>query len=416
LATTALVARKPLYYHGWNVVAACVLSQLSALGVPANCFSLFVGGWSVQFHTPISTLAIGLTVFSLSCAIWCPVVGYFTDRFSVRAVMALALVGVALFHFAIGSATASWQIIALYSAVLSLVVIFSTGVPSQALVSRWFVRRRGLAMGLTAFGIAMAGVIFPPIITAIMPGIGWRATWLLFGAIIGVVVAPTVFFTLRDRPGEADGVDYVTAEAQDAAPVHLPLKRIFGNRNFWITIIGFTPPQAVSMALSVTLAPIVMTKGYGLPTAGLLISASATAAILSKLGMGFLSDRFGNRLPLTLAPLSTGVGCVLLAAAHGLPSLFGAIVFIGVGQGVWTVLAAATAAEFGPRAFGRAFGFVSMLTPVATLAAPVVPWLYEHGVGYGVSLVGLAVFALLGAVTALFLKERRSSLGGPEPA
>lgn len=408
MAVTTPTVRKPAYYHGWNIIMACVLSQLAALGVTINCFSLFVGGWSAQFHTPISALALGMTIFSLGCAIWCPLVGYFADKYPVRNLMAIALVGIALFHFAVGSVSGGWQIIALYSVPLPLVITFSTSVPAQALVSRWFVRRRGLAMGLTAFGLVMAGVIFPPIIAWVLPLIGWRATWLLFGALIGLVAAPTVYAIVRDRPGDEEGAAYVSPEGDCSEAAKISVRRIFGNRNFWMTIIAFTPAQSVMMVLNVNLAPIVMSKGYGLSTAGLLISASSLAALASKLGMGILSDRFGNRLPLALTALFCAAGCGLLAVGRDVVSLYAAIILIGLAQGAWTILAAATAAEFGPRSFGRAFGFISMLTPFATIASPIVAWLYERRVGYSVSLAGLGVFALVGFVAALFLKERHA--------
>jgi MFS family permease len=402
--------RKPAYYHGWNIILACILSQLAALGVPVNCFSLFVGHWSTQFHTPISTLALGMTAFSLSCSIWCPLVGFLADRYPVRNIMAIALVGMALFQTVIGFASAGWQIVVLYSVVLGLVITFSSGVPSQALVARWFVRRRGLAMGLTSFGIALAGVVFPPIITALLPQIGWRATWLLFGVLTGVVVAPIVFFSLRERPGAEEGAAYVTPTVHDPQAVALPLRRIFGNRNFWMTIIAFTPTQSALMVLSVNLAPIVMSKGFSLATAGLLISVYSLSAIASKLGMGMLADRFGNRIPLMLVTLFCAAGCAALAMGHALVFIYAAVMLIGLGQGAWTILASATAAEFGAQAFGRAFGFISMLTPFATIASPIVAWLYEHHVDYSVSLIGLALFAMLGFVAAAFLKENRPAL------
>jgi MFS family permease len=83
-----------------------------------------------------------------------------------------------------------------------------------------------------------------------------------------------------------------------------------------------------------------------------------------------------------------------------------AVTLIGLGQGVWTIIAASTAAEFGPAGFGRAFGLMSMLTPVATIAAPLVAWLSEQGVAYSESLVGLGAFGLVGFAAAFFIAEQ----------
>jgi sugar phosphate permease len=319
------LSRQPeqrLYYHGWNIVAICVVAQFTAMGVLINCFSLFVGGWSVEFDTPISTLALGLTVFSLTCAIWCPMVSLLAERLALRTIMAVALVGVALLHVAIGLATTGWQIVALYSVLAGLVITFSTGVPAQTMVARWFVRRRGLAMGLTSFGVAMAGVLFPPIVSWLLPQIGWRGTWFLFAALIGIVVAPLVFMVLREQPTAAEGVDYVGSPAEQGSGPRVPISTIMLNRNFLITITCFTTVQSAMMVLTVSVAPIVTSRGFDLPAAALIISAYSIAALIAKLVAGVCADRFGNGSPLKLlrCPARPVAACLRLPRAC-LPSV-----------------------------------------------------------------------------------------------
>jgi MFS family permease len=399
------------YYHGWNIVAVCIVSQFTALGILVNCFSLFVEGWHAAFGTPISTLATGITLFSLSCAVWAPWVGVLAERFELRKIMVTALLGVALVHVAIAWATAGWQIVALYSLVAGLVITFCTGIPSQTLVARWFVHRRGLAMGLTAFGIAMAGVIFPPVVTWLLPLIGWRQTWLVFAALIGFVVTPLVFFALREHPTLEEGAAYIGAPTHDALTAAITVREILTNRNFLATIAAFTTVQSATMVLAVSVAPLVTSRGYALSTAALLISTLSVAALVAKLLAGAAADRFGNGLPLRVATLVCAAGCFALAAGSSLPAMLFAVVLIGLGQGVWTLIASATAVEFGPAGFGRAFGLMSMLTSVATIASPVVAWLVEHHISYSQALVGLGAFAVMGFGAACFYRKP-----SPEPA
>jgi MFS family permease len=167
--------------------------------------------------------------------------------------------------------------------------------------------------------------------------------------------------------------------------------------------------QCASMGVSINLAPIVLSRGFHLQTAGLLLSVFSAAALVAKLGSGLLADRLGNRTPLALLAVSTAAGTSLLAVAHQAGALYGAVALVGLSGGIWTMLASATAAEFGPQGFGRAYGVISAFTPLGSLAPPVVAWLYERQGDYAGALLALAAFALVvGGGGALLLKEQRA--------
>jgi MFS family permease len=405
------------WYHGWNIVTVCILSQVAALGLTLNCLSLFLHGWSVEFHTPISTLALSVTLFSLGSAVVSPFIGVFADKYSARWLFGGALAALALFHVAIGFLGAGWQIVALYAVILPLAVGLSASITSQAAVSRWFVRKVGLAMGLTAFGLALAGVVLPPIIVALLPAFGWRGVWWLGAAVIGLIILPLVFFTMRDRPTLEEGAHYVGAPAEIHKVVKLTAKEIFSRRNFWVAIGVFLSVQLMSMGVTINLAPIVLSHGFPQSTAGGLISLLSISALVAKLGVGMLADRIGNKIPLVLMALVSAAGAGLLAmATDSLPMLSIAFVFIGLSGGIWTLLASATAAEFGAQGFGRAFGLICAFTPIGSLAPPLVAKIEEVTGSYAPGLLGLAVLSLAGAGLAVMLKERRGHRPAAAPA
>jgi MFS family permease len=412
-------SKPPRWYYGWNIVAVCVLSQVAALALTLNCFTLFLHAWTHEFGIPVSTLAFSVTIFSVGCAIVCPFAGAAADRFPARWVFGAALIGLVAFHAAIGFVTAGWQIVLLYSALLPIAISFAASVPAQAVVSRWFVRRVGLAMGLTAFGLALAGVIFPTLIGWLTPILGWRRVWWLFSAAIAVVVLPVVVGVIRDRPGEREGLDYVGPQA----PAHLSPKMkaadIFKRPNFWVTIGVFVPIQCCFMGISINLAPLVLSRGFNTATAAVLLSLMSATALVAKLASGVTADRIGNRTPLVLTALIAAAGVAVLAfSGRSLPLMFAALTLMGLTQGVWTLLASATVAEFGAQGFGRAFGVISAFTPIGALAPPMLARLQETSGSYVGGLMGLALFALVGAGVGLLLKERHppgapaQSLGG----
>src|SRR5215469_7004460 len=103
------------WYHGWNVVAVCVLSQVAANGLTYNAYSLFLKDWSAELHSPISQLQLPVAAMALVAALVSPFVGGFADKYPARRLFAFGLVGMAIFYVAMGSVSAAWQIVALYA-------------------------------------------------------------------------------------------------------------------------------------------------------------------------------------------------------------------------------------------------------------------------------------------------------------
>jgi MFS family permease len=119
----------------------------------------------------------------------------------------------ALFYISVSFVTSVGQFLALYWVVAPVSLTFSTAVVTNAVIARWFVRRRGFALGLSAFGMGLAGVLLPPLIAAVLPSIGWRLVWRCGGIFVAAVCVPFVWWLVRDRPTESEGRHYMTGDA-----------------------------------------------------------------------------------------------------------------------------------------------------------------------------------------------------------
>jgi MFS family permease len=412
-------ARRIGWYHGWNIVAVCVLAQALANGLPINTFSLFLRGWSTDLHSPISSLQLGLTALGLVSALLSPFVGVLADKYPARWLIFGGLLAIALFSFGVSFAAETWQLQTLYALVLPLGVAFAASVPANAVVSRWFVRRRGMALGLTAFGLGLAGAILPPVIAAVLPAFGWRAIWRAAGAVTLLIVIPLVLWVVKDRPAERDGLHYLTGDDGAAPNSHghggksdLSWREVFGRRNFWLLLITYLPMLALWGGCAQNLAPIAESQGLSQQTAGLLLSAFSLSMVSSTLIMGLLSDRFGNRVPLSGLALVVAIGGVIVAFGHSLSSLGVGVVLVGAGGGLWTILPAAAAVEFGARGVGRAFGLLALFVPVISLVPFLVAKTQEMTGSYALALIGLAALTCLGSAACFFfMRERRQGKG-----
>ena len=286
------------------------------------------------------------------------------------------------------------------------------------MVSRWFVRRLGLALGLTAFGLGMAGVVMPPIVAAVMPTLGWRVIWRIGAGVIAFVILPLVLIVVRERPTAREGLHYL---AQDGATAGLHghggagagpgealrWRDILSSRNFWLLVIGYLPMLALYGGCGNNLTPIATSRGLSPQEAGLLLSAFSFCQLAATLGGGILSDRMGNRLPLAGFAFLTAIGGTIIAFGHGFPMILLGAGLAGVGGSFWPLLAAAIAKEFSGKGFGRAFGMLTFFLPFAVMSPFAVAKSQEASGSYAPALMVMVVLSILGGVACLFLRERR---------
>lgn len=409
------------WYHGWNIVAVAVLAQIAANGLAINSMSLFLGGWAKDLHSPISQLLIAIVPLAFVAAVASPVVGTLVDKYPARPLFGAGLAGIALFCLGISFVNATWQIWVLYGAIFPVSLCLCTSITANAVVSRWFVRRLGVALGITAFGVGIAGAILPPVIAWVMPVIGWRLLWRFAGIIIGLIVLPLVVWVVRDKPSERDGTYYLTGgsgthvhHGHGASASNLGWMDILKRRNFWLIVICFLPMLSLFGGVQQNIAPIATSYGLKQETAGLLLAIFSMTGVAAMLMTGFLSDRYGNRLPLAGLTALSAAGGLIIGYGHGFVALAVGVGLVGVANGMWTLLPAAMALEFGASGVGRAFGALMLFLPINSFAPSLIAKVQENTGSYGPAMLGLAAITLLGGTLVLLMREKHGGHATPE--
>jgi MFS family permease len=412
-------AKRGGWYYGWNVVGVLMLASVAANSLTYNTFALFAPIWSRDLHEPVSKFMWCISAMLIVASPLSPVVGALADRLPARRLFALGLLGIALFYLLVSFATSSYQIVALYGFVAAPTLLLSTSIPGNALTARWFVRRLGFALGLSAFGIGLGGVIIPPLVAVLQPDFGWRMIWRGAALIIAVIVTPLVVFVIKDRPGEQDGDYYLTDDGSGARPmVHgaaggghgsLTWRTVLSRPQFWLLVVVYLSILSTGSALAQNLGALAASRGLTQQSAGYLLSAFSAAHIVSTLVTGLLADRYGARLPFLLLALGAGTGVLLLAFGQGVPIFVMGAALIGVNSGVMTPLAAGIAAEFGPQGFGRAFGLSMAFLPVGTPLAYLTARAKEATGSYVPIMMGFFVVLVIAAGLSLLLRSKEAS-------
>lgn len=398
------------YYYGWNIVGVTVLAQLAGFGIAINCLSLYLPEWSRDLHAHVSALAFCYTAPGTVFCLLGPLTGYAAERFSARWMITVGLLGVSLLFVLASRVTEAWQLIALFATIAPVAMVISGFVPAQVLVTRWFDRRRGAAIGVSALGQTMAGAILPPILAIALPTIGWRPLFLIIAAFIALICAPIAFLLIRDRPAAADLASDEFADspsAQDGATAAMSTRAILSRPNFWILGVCSVATGFLSAGFLVNLGPMAASQNLSPAQAASLLSILCLVALAAKLVTGFLIDRLGGRLVLASILAMGAAGVIVVQLIPGYRGLLIGTVLIASSSASLVPIAATVAREFGAEAVGRAMGMITFLGVIAVTAPPIVAFMNELTGGYQAPLVMLAAMGALSAAAALLLQQRK---------
>jgi MFS family permease len=301
-----MTSRNRIFY-GWIVVAVSALGLIfGAFPIGFASFAIFFRSYLQEFHASRAAISLALTIHSCFAALLAGWIGRLADRFGARKVI---LAGSAILALVLLSAEAIgsriWQLYLFY-AVLGAVAGATTSVPYGLLVSRWFDRHRGLALGLSNAGLGVGAMVMPPLVRILIAHYGWRSAFAIVGGAILTVAVTLVGLFLKEANGTA------AAESMPLQHEGLAWGEIRKCGTFWLMTSAFVLAAASIQACITHMAEIFSERGADAALAALAISVVGLAALVGRAGTGFLLDRyFGPHVALSMFALSA-LGIALL--------------------------------------------------------------------------------------------------------
>ena len=259
---------------------------------------------------------------------------------------------------------------------------------SKSVINLWWVRRRGIAMGISGVFGALLGGLFPYVINALIPLYGWRATYTILGAVLLLVMVPVGWLLVRDRPEDHGLLPDGAATPDDAEPranapieANWTLSQAVRSSAFWLVTIGLASTSMLNTGLIFHLFSIFEDSGLSSTVAASVFVPIAATGALMQLASGIAL----GRIPLhVLLALTLALDALVLVLAPTLSSVamaygFGAI--MGIQAGIEMLVASVVYANyFGRRHLGSIAGFASTVLVAASalgpcrLASPATSW------------------------------------------
>jgi len=373
------------FFYGWVIVAVTTLALAISNGLTIGGIPVFykfvqtdlVTSGAVAQQNIQSVYGYAPALTFLLAGFLAPVAGFLLHRFSARTMMlagCFILGGGLLLYSQANSAPMVFAAHSLLGASLGFVGVLV----STVLVSNWFVRRRGLALGIVLTGTSFGGVLIPPIATPLIAAYGWRTAMMLVSLIIWLLLLPAAIFLVKNRPSEIgqlpDG-DAVASDDGHTSHVNgLTLRQAFRTPLFWIfslcAALIFYAIFVVSQQLNLYLQSPKM--GFTTSQAAAVQSLLFALSIAGKFLYGFLADKFAaTRVMLVSATTMALSTLTFLYFDSSTVYLFAILFGLNYG-GTFVLLQLLVADYFGLREYGKILGAVTVIETMGGAAGTII--------------------------------------------
>jgi MFS family permease len=411
-------------FYGWWVAAACFLNLFTIVGIMYYSFPVFYSPLIEEFHWSRAQVTAG---FAVSIVFIGPLfgisAGILIDRFGPKRILLFGLVAAGLAFAGYGFMSALWMFYLLYF-MQTAGYVTAGPIPNQVLISRWFDRWRGRAMGLAYVGAGLGGAIAPLLAQFLISRIGWRGAMHAISGGILLVLLPVSWQVIRNHPRELgqqpDGKSGGLAQPAggDTQEPLLSLRSVFRTREFWLIALGSFLSIGAVGGLIQHFVLFLRDRNLAPEKAAGVASFLLVASILGRVVMGWLADRIPKKFVMLIAFCAVAGAVPILYAGDLLRTAYVFAFVFGFGMGAdYMLIPLVTAECFGVRSLGKLMGIIITTDSLGQAFTPVIVGrLFDIHKNYNLGFALVAAMAVVGAVTVLFIRPDRAQAKVAEAA
>jgi MFS family permease len=404
-------------FYGWYVTLAAFLTFGISVGLPYYNMPFFYDYFQRAFHWTRGEITFGFPLAAL-LTLWVgPVL---VPRFSPRK---LILVGTALTCAAfLGFGTMHGSLAVYYALWFLYTVgyILSGPIPHQLIISHWFRRNRGKAMGILYVGVGLIGFLGSYMVKPLTEGTDFHTALIVWGALM-FLAWPLAIFAIRDRAGDKglhpDGDIEAPAENRAEPFSFAYLLRHYA---FWLLLLGSFCSIGAIGAVNFHMKFVFLDQGFTDRTKEGLALLNSTwriasmtilaTSIAGRLAIGGLADRFSKKWVMTATYFVVAATIPMLLTVNPSHSPVWFAVLFGFGMGADYMLIPLMAAEqFGVNTLARA---MAIILPVNTIGQTWFPYfvsiLRERFGSYEIALGTVFAVSVIGALAIMLLPRRQA--------
>jgi len=409
--------KQPIFYGWWIIVALFAVGMVAPLGrANMSAFLPFIMselGWARE------TIGLAQSLAMWIYALFVLLSGALIDRIGSRKTFLIGGIVTVLGWILLSTAQSPWQLYLYYGALLALAVAMTHYVPLLATTRKWFRRRAGVVVGITASAWAVGHAIFLPVMTGLADSHGWRYTSWVLGICFGALIIICALFVIRDTP-ESMGLrpdgDRAPLPDDDTPPMEVSwdIKSAFKTPQF---LLLFTAYSIYNIGLNGLVFHVVawgVDLGSVEATAGIFATAFAVPMVIGTIAGGWLGDKYGKSrvMPIGLALATTAMLYGWLGV-HTQAGLVALAIGVGIGTGLQVSLYVPLLGDFFGRArVGSLWGILCFGYGLIGGCGPLLWALLRESTGhYNAAALMSAVCYAIGTVVLLFVRPMRAEGG-----
>ena len=422
----------PNIFYGWWILAAGT-ATMAIVGATSNYgLALLFVPLTTEFGWSRTAAAGALSLGRLEGGLLGPLEGMLVDKLGPRRMMFIGLPLIATGMFALThisdiAAFTGWDTLILFYCIWVFLIAMgnSIGIFSSvsAAVANWFVRRRGLALGIQASGLGFGAGIWTPVMGQVIENQGWRMATLVACFMVLIIGIPSALL-MRHRPEQygllPDGDTVPQARTSEAtshgrsAPrsgvadeENFTLRQALKTRAFWVIACSASFRVLITAAVILHLAPLLRDMGWSTGEAAWAVSALAILGNVGRIGLGIMSDRFEKRKVYACALVTLGLGVSTLAfATETWHIVLFLLLYAPSYGGSATVVSAMRADYFGRRAYATIQGAMGPITTAGTITGPLfAAYMFDTTGTYRGAMLVFAACIALNLVLLQFLRQ-----------
>lgn len=384
------------------------------IGTVMGSFSVMLASAEQRLGLSEPQAVVGILLAVFGSALLAPFVGVLIARFSLRLLMMTGALLTTVGFLLLAYTNSPLVYFLVYGLCFGPALILAGSVGPNTLVTRWFSRHRGLAVGLVNLAIVIA--IMPSALNALIERSGAQVGYLMLAGLCGLIMLPVTFFVVDYPPG----AQRPTASTQErrTADGSLTMGEMLKRSRFWGLCLAAGASMTSSVLLGSLLVPIGVSWGFTRGESALLASIMSTVGILGGLLFGWVSDSIGGVRTLVVVCLNCAVLWAVLLMHPPFALTAVVIGLIGLhGAAPMPALAHGLSDSFGSASYSRGMGLNTFIgLPFMACAMLGAPMVFKMTGSFSQAVAIMAGYFLLTGLFALVAARKPAPAAPPVPA
>ena len=400
-------------FFGWKIVALAFFLDFCAVGYSFQSFPVVVLELSKEFSLSRFLATLPIPLFMIMSSLFMPFIGRFLDKGAIRSIlMTGALVyGLSLVSLYFAFSYISFMLI--FTLPMALGVTMMGNISVSKLISLWFRKYTGRALGIASVGVSFAGFVFPNLTSFLLGDLGltWREAYLLFGVLIILINIPVVHLFIINKPSDINQMpdgEEIADNTEDASGIDWTIPDLLKDRNFWVLSLVFAIQFCSMMGILSHLTFFSEGAGWSQSWGAFIFSMYAWPAMFSKVFFGWLvENKIDARVAVSVAILIQAIATLLMIFVESPEQMVVLVMIFGFGGGSALPLSnilfnqAYTNKSFG-KARGAAQPFISIFQISGTLVAA---RMFDVFGNYELAFLTLGFILIVPLIAIWFLKK-----------